>query len=656
MCESGTTLGKYRLTRCLGRGGMGTVHLARDEDLCRDVAVKVIDVEKKKAENALERFRLEAQTIAQLDSPHVVRIYEFNASAKTPYLVMEYVPGQSLADMLDQVDRLPPRTVAAYAKQALNGLATAHEAGVVHRDIKPANLLISTRGVLKIADFGLARSLDVDSGLTNPGMIVGTVHYLAPEVARGGRGTMQSDLYSLGVTLYEALTGEVPIDAESPLQALSRIAREPPPPSRSRREDVPPELDAWLQKLLEHDLSCRYGSAREALDALSGTGSFESNEPAGAEAASPFEPTDLLAAPEAAGTGGRPRAEELSSRGAGPVNADEVESILHRAMALEREQRERLSEEDFMQIAVEAGVDPEAAREAFRRHPSLLASQAVRRRRALLAATAAVSVLLIAGLFYWRMRPPAQAMREVRIAGGGHQWLARRGTLGRKAPWSTVGEGWTSLELTARRPGDTIMLRVRGDGEAWLRVGEAPPLEVHGLLYAQADATGPIQVRAVPGAGSVRIAAVIAEPVRLAALPFGDPDAPASMAEMARALGDVVTTRLAAAESFQVVTRVQVDKVIENLSLEQSDYFDPSTASRVGHLLGTDYLVVGSVQQLGRQFRLAARCINPQTGEVLIQEVIDGSSDRFFELQDVLSGRIVRGIQQMDAERLLPSS
>ena len=208
---------RYRLDRPLGHGGMATVFLARDTELDRPVAVKVLDA----ADEGLRaRFVREARLAARLSHPNVVSVFDAGEDGGRPYIVMEHVEGQTVAELLARRGRLPPDEARGLALQAARGLAHAHAAGLVHRDIKPQNLLLREDGTLKVADFGIARAAE-DTSLTQPGTVLGTAAYLAPEQARGEQATPASDVYSLGAVLYELLTGRPPLETAAPVRELA---------------------------------------------------------------------------------------------------------------------------------------------------------------------------------------------------------------------------------------------------------------------------------------------------------------------------------------------------------------------------------------------------------------------------------------------------
>src|SRR3712207_3364966 len=225
---------RYRLVRPLGSGGMADVYLAHDSILDRDVALKVMSTRYASDDEFVERFKREAQSAAALSHANIVSIFDRGESEDgTYYIAMEYLPGGTLKDKIMSRGALPPRTAAAVALQIAEALCAAHERGVIHRDIKPHNILITESGDVKVTDFGIARA-GSSSTMTRTGSILGTAHYTSPEQAMGEPVGPASDLYSLGVVLYEVLTGELPYDADTPLGiAMKHVNGYLRPPKRS---------------------------------------------------------------------------------------------------------------------------------------------------------------------------------------------------------------------------------------------------------------------------------------------------------------------------------------------------------------------------------------------------------------------------------------
>ncbi|MCW8140878.1 MAG: serine/threonine protein kinase, partial [Planctomycetota bacterium] len=262
---TGRRLGVYRLEALLGRGGMGAVYRAVDTALDRPVAVKVLAPNLAADEEYVERFVREARTAARLNHPHVVQIYGAGCEGGVAFMTLELVTGGSLAAQLERLRTFPLRRACEVARDMARGLAAAHALGVVHRDLKPENVLLTAEGVVKLADFGLARSLSAQR-ITQTGAFMGTPQYSSPEQCNGAEVGFASDLYSLGVVLYELLAGRPPHEAPTPLALFKKILADEIPPISRTRADVPPSLQAVLERLLRKDPAERYPSA-EALAA-----------------------------------------------------------------------------------------------------------------------------------------------------------------------------------------------------------------------------------------------------------------------------------------------------------------------------------------------------------------------------------------------------
>ena len=256
----GTVLsGRYRLESKLGSGGMSTVYLAGDETLERQVAVKVLHAEISDQPDHIERFRREATAVAKLSHPNVVSVIDAGQDAGHPYIVFEYIDGETLKQRIERLGRLPLDEAAAYAIEVGRGLAAAHRRKLVHRDVKPQNVLIDPDGRARVTDFGIARSLEA-KGLTATGRVLGTTDYVAPEQAMGQAIDARSDIYSLGVLLYEMLTGEVPFHAETQVGVAMKHVNEPLPAVETRRPEVSAALAAVIEKATAKDPEQRYAT------------------------------------------------------------------------------------------------------------------------------------------------------------------------------------------------------------------------------------------------------------------------------------------------------------------------------------------------------------------------------------------------------------
>ncbi|HKH11231.1 MAG TPA: PASTA domain-containing protein [Rubrobacter sp.] len=259
---------RYRLRQPLGSGGMADVFLAHDDILDRDVALKVMSGRYAGDDEFVERFRREAQSAAALSHPNIVSIFDRGeADDGTYYIAMEYLPGGTLKDRILKRGALPPRTAAAVALQIAEALRAAHERDVVHRDIKPHNILITGSGDVKVTDFGIARAAS-SSTMTRTGHILGTAHYISPEQAMGEPVGPSSDLYSLGVVLYEMLTGEMPFDADTPLGIAMKHVNGHLVPPQVLDPEIPDGVNAVTVRLLAKDPADRYASDDELIEDL----------------------------------------------------------------------------------------------------------------------------------------------------------------------------------------------------------------------------------------------------------------------------------------------------------------------------------------------------------------------------------------------------
>jgi serine/threonine-protein kinase len=277
--SSGTRLGPYEILSALGAGGMGEVYRARDSRLDRDVAVKVLPESLLADGDALARFEREAKAVAALSHPNILAIHDFGREGGIAYAIMELLEGETLRDRLD-AGALPVRKALDYGLQIAQGLAAAHDRGIVHRDLKPQNVFLTRDGLVKILDFGLAKSLPEsrtaedetkpvsDASATRPGVILGTVGYMSPEQVRGRPADHRSDLFSFGVILYEMLLGERAFRKDSDIETMMAILQEEPPQLSRAGKDVPPELEEIIEHCLEKSAEERFQSARDLAFAL----------------------------------------------------------------------------------------------------------------------------------------------------------------------------------------------------------------------------------------------------------------------------------------------------------------------------------------------------------------------------------------------------
>src|SRR5947209_8407547 len=261
----GTTLnGRYRLEARIGSGGMSTVYRAMDETLQRLVAIKLMNREVASDSDQLERFRREARAVAQLSHPHVVGVIDAGEDAGRPYIVLDYGEGETLKERIRRCGRLPVTEAVAYAIEIARALGAAHARHIVHRDVKPQNVLIDEEGRAKVTDFGIARTLDED-GLTADGRVLGTTDYVSPEQALGQPVTGQSDLYSLGIVLYEMLTGEVPFKGENQVAVAMKHVREPLPDVQAERPEISAALAAVIDTATAKRVEERYADDAELI-------------------------------------------------------------------------------------------------------------------------------------------------------------------------------------------------------------------------------------------------------------------------------------------------------------------------------------------------------------------------------------------------------
>jgi eukaryotic-like serine/threonine-protein kinase len=298
--------GRYRIVRKLGSGGMANVYLAEDQELGRRVAIKILNEKHAGDEQFVERFRREAKNAAALSHPNIVSIYDRGEAEGTYYIAMEFLDGRTLKELILARGPAPIGISIEYARQILAALRIAHRSGLVHRDIKPHNVLVDDEGRVKVTDFGIARA--GPSQMTEAGSIIGTAQYLSPEQAQGAPVSQASDLYSVGIVLYELLTGRVPFTGETPVEiAMKHLSKVPPPPSRLRPE-VPRDLDLVVMRALAKDPEDRYATAEEMDSDLARIQrglaiSPQTEETATAIIARPVTPPTMVAPPRPPGGG-----------------------------------------------------------------------------------------------------------------------------------------------------------------------------------------------------------------------------------------------------------------------------------------------------------------------------------------------------------------
>ena len=259
---------RYDIVRPLGSGGMGEVFLARDSVLGRDVALKVLRKQYAGDDEFAERFRREAMSAASLSHPNIVQVYDRGETEEgASYIAMEYVPGGTLKERILREGPLEAAEAAGLGAQVAEALGAAHDRGLVHRDVKPQNVLLTARGGAKVADFGIARA-GSSATISRTGSVMGTAGYMSPEQALGKPATSKSDLYSLGVVLYEALTGELPYTADNPIAVSMKHVNEPVRPPREIDPGIPEGMNAIVTKLMAKDPEDRYADADELADGL----------------------------------------------------------------------------------------------------------------------------------------------------------------------------------------------------------------------------------------------------------------------------------------------------------------------------------------------------------------------------------------------------
>ena len=253
--------GRYELVEKIGEGGMAVVYKGRDRLLNRYIAIKILRPEFTKDAQFIESFNRESQAAAGLQHPNIVGVYDVGAEGSIHFIVMELVDGRPLSDIIAEKAPLNYKTAIEIAKQVASALSLAHKHNIIHRDVKPHNIMITTDGMAKLTDFGIARAVSSSTMVAETSKIIGSVHYFSPEQARGSYVDERSDIYSLGIVLYEMLTGKVPFDGENPVQvALMHINNEMTPPSKLV-SGIPPALEQIVMKATDKYQSNRYATS-----------------------------------------------------------------------------------------------------------------------------------------------------------------------------------------------------------------------------------------------------------------------------------------------------------------------------------------------------------------------------------------------------------
>ncbi len=262
-------IGPYRIERKLGEGGMGAVYLAVHETLDRNAAIKVLpDAMVRDNAEFVKRFFIEARAAARLDHPNLVRVYDAGEQGGIHFIAMEYVDGMDLRSMLARQKRIPEAQALEIARQACLGLEAAAMQSIIHRDIKPANIMVTPQGLVKIADFGLAKNTDADAKITKSGQVMGTPAYISPEQALGEKADFRSDIYSLGATLFEMLTGETPFKSETVMGLLRQHCKSPAPDPRSIHAGIGEAAARLVLRMLAKSPAERFGSHAELRDCM----------------------------------------------------------------------------------------------------------------------------------------------------------------------------------------------------------------------------------------------------------------------------------------------------------------------------------------------------------------------------------------------------
>ena len=261
-------LGRYEIIEKIGEGGMAVVYKAKDRLLNRYVAIKILRPEFVKDEQFVENFRKESQAAAGLSHPNIVNVYDVGKEGNIHFIVMEIIDGKPLSQVIDEKGRLDYKEAISIARQVASALSLAHKNQIIHRDVKPHNILITSTGTAKLADFGIARAVSKASIAEGSEKIMGSVHYFSPEQARGAYVDERSDIYSLGIVLYEMLTGKVPFDGDNPISIALMHINDPMPSVSSQVPGIPPQLEKVIEKATDKYQSNRYKTADEMIEDL----------------------------------------------------------------------------------------------------------------------------------------------------------------------------------------------------------------------------------------------------------------------------------------------------------------------------------------------------------------------------------------------------
>ncbi len=260
------TIDNYEIIEVIGEGGMGVVYKAIDLKLERYVAIKILNTSKPPNPQFIERFKREARNQAKLNHTNIIPVYGFTDEENTLGIVMEYIEGETIEDILRRENKIDLHFTLDVMRQVLSGVAFAHQKGFIHRDLKPSNIIISTEGIAKIMDFGISKSINDTKDITKAGTKIGTIFYMSPEQIKGKPPTTQSDLYSLGITFYEMLAGKTPFDLPTEFEIMEAHIKKMPAPLSSHIPDIPPEIDRIISKALEKSTQKRYQTAEEFLE------------------------------------------------------------------------------------------------------------------------------------------------------------------------------------------------------------------------------------------------------------------------------------------------------------------------------------------------------------------------------------------------------